>query len=312
MISFRYHLVTIVAVFLALGLGVVAGTTVVDQGLVSRLQEQTSSANRSAELARERVGDLAAELSRTTSLTDQALPILAAGRLDGARIVIMTDNGTKTGAVNSVYASLSAAGADVTAVISLTKAAAVEDARSRESLAALLEVSPSSTARELTASMASQLASRLTAGVRGEQDRLVQLLEGGFLEAGQGSDLDQVNGQLPGVGGPAQSVIVVSGGVGTPPVDPASFLEPLTGVLVPGGTDVAAAEPGHTDYEFVTELRDSGVVDSGALVTVDDVDEPVGEFALVDALGALREGAQGGNYGFKAGATDGLFPSLSR
>ena len=37
MISFRYHLVTIVAVFLALGLGVLAGTTVLDQALVDRL-----------------------------------------------------------------------------------------------------------------------------------------------------------------------------------------------------------------------------------------------------------------------------------
>ena len=41
MISFRYHLVSIVAVFLALALGVVVGTTVVKPGLVDQIRHQT-------------------------------------------------------------------------------------------------------------------------------------------------------------------------------------------------------------------------------------------------------------------------------
>src|SRR5438876_572478 len=44
LISFRYHVVTIVAVFLALGLGVLAGTTVLDQGLVKNLKARTDAA----------------------------------------------------------------------------------------------------------------------------------------------------------------------------------------------------------------------------------------------------------------------------
>ena len=34
MVSFRYHVVSIVAVFLAIGLGILMGTTVVRQGVV--------------------------------------------------------------------------------------------------------------------------------------------------------------------------------------------------------------------------------------------------------------------------------------
>src|SRR5207247_996737 len=45
-ISFRYLVVTIVSIFLALGLGVLAGTTVVDQGLVKDLRNRTHSAER--------------------------------------------------------------------------------------------------------------------------------------------------------------------------------------------------------------------------------------------------------------------------
>ena len=43
MISFRYHVVTIVAIFVALAVGILMGTTLLDQGLVSDLQRRTSS-----------------------------------------------------------------------------------------------------------------------------------------------------------------------------------------------------------------------------------------------------------------------------
>lgn len=311
-ISFRYHLLSIVAVFLALGLGVVAGTTVIDQGLVNRLQQQTTNANRSAELARERAAASASGLSRATDFADQALPILTQGKLAGDRFVLVTDEGTATDVVGSVTKSVTAAGADVTAVISTTAAAAPRDPKSREALATLLGLSQTSSSEALTAEMAAQLASRLVDGVRGDQDLLYQLLEGGFLEAGQGTGLKKVNGQLPGVGGPGQSVIVLSGGVGVPPVDPTAFLEPLAGSLVKQGAVVAAAEPGSAEYQFVTDLRDSGLTDSKAMVTVDDVDEPAGALSLVLATQSLLRGAAGGNFGFKAGATDGLFPPLTQ
>jgi len=312
LITFRYHLLTIVAVFLALGLGVVAGTTVIDQGLVDRLEQQTANANRSAELARERAGTSGAELSRAVDLTEQALPLLTEGKLAGARMVLVTDEGTGADVVDSVTKGVAAAGADVTAVISTTPAAAGRDAKSREALATLLGEPPTSSSDALTAAMAEQLASRLVVGARGEEDILYQLLEGGFLEAGQGSGLKKVNNQLPGVGGPGQSFVVLSGGAGVPSMEPSSFLEPLTGDLVRQDAYVSAAEPGNAEYQFVTELRDGGLPDSKEMVTVDNADEPAGELALILATQSLLRGEGGGNYGFKTGATDGPFPPLAQ
>ena len=40
MINFRYHLVSIVAVFLALGIGIIMGTAVIDRAVVDRLERQ--------------------------------------------------------------------------------------------------------------------------------------------------------------------------------------------------------------------------------------------------------------------------------
>ena len=161
--------------------------------------------------------------------------------------------------------------------------------------------------------MASQLAVRLAVGIRGEQDRLYELLDGGYLEAaGQGSGLKKVNDQLPGVGGPDQTVVVVTGGIGTPPLEPSMFLSPLVSDLVRQGARVVAAESATAEYPFVTDLRGSGLSDSGMLVTVDDADEPAGEYALVAGTGSLLRGEGGANYGFKTGASDGPFPPLAR
>jgi len=43
MINFRFHLVSLIAVFLALGLGILVGPSVVDQVIVDRLQREISS-----------------------------------------------------------------------------------------------------------------------------------------------------------------------------------------------------------------------------------------------------------------------------
>ena len=45
MIPWRYHLVSIMAIFLALGLGVLVGTTVINPGLVKNLSSQTERAD---------------------------------------------------------------------------------------------------------------------------------------------------------------------------------------------------------------------------------------------------------------------------
>ena len=43
MINFRFHLVSLIAVFLALGLGILVGSTVVDQVIVDRLDREIRS-----------------------------------------------------------------------------------------------------------------------------------------------------------------------------------------------------------------------------------------------------------------------------
>src|SRR5918999_1178508 len=87
MVSFRFHLVSLVAVFLALGLGVLAGTTVINQVLVRQLEQDTAEAQRAGDQK-----DINLRLWRAfgADIFDYLVP----GRLAGTEVVLVTQEGT--------------------------------------------------------------------------------------------------------------------------------------------------------------------------------------------------------------------------
>src|SRR5215475_6089460 len=89
MIDFRYHLVSIVAVFLALGLGLLIGATALKPSTLSVL-ERTSRAERSqiaAALATN--GQLNQQLNSNDQFAQAAAPRLLGQLLAGERVVVV-------------------------------------------------------------------------------------------------------------------------------------------------------------------------------------------------------------------------------
>src|SRR5436305_3179138 len=93
MLNLRYHVVSLVAVFLALGIGVIMGVTVINRGIVDQLRNRLDSVEASDRKTRKENDRLAAQLGtwnrfvdqgRTELLTDQLrdLPVLLVG-VDG-------------------------------------------------------------------------------------------------------------------------------------------------------------------------------------------------------------------------------------
>jgi hypothetical protein len=311
-ISFRYHLVTIVAVFLALGLGVVAGTTVIDQGLVDRLKDQTAQANRTADQARSQRDLIQGEVDRANALAGEALPALTQDRLAGRSVVIVSDEGADGKTVDDVRRSLESAGASVTATVGMTPRMTGDDPDSHAALAELLQLPATTDARSLQLEVDARLAERLRAGAGSGDDLLVAMLDAGFLEAGAGTELRPEAGRLPGVGGPGQSVVVVSQ---SDPADPATgdpALLPFTQGLVRDGvpTVVGGIVPAlEGSDDLVIRMRDGETPDGKPFVTVDNIDEAVGRLAMVVGLENLLRDARGGDYGFRTGR-DALLPPL--
>jgi hypothetical protein len=297
MISFRYHLVTIVAVFLAIALGVLMGTTLVNQGVIDDLGRRTNAAVDRIDGLRDQVNDLSTQVQAWESFGTAVQPLLVEGELVGREVVIVTLEGVDVAEVEDVRRILQESGGDVVGVLVVRPRMALPDETGRGELATLLGSSASKPPEQLETEAAEELGARLALGAgSGDEDFLEQLVSADFLalRGGQGS---------PGtVGGSDQGVVLLSGGETEPPVTPEAFLAPLAASLVEFSRPVVAAETSETTYPFVPLVRDNGSLD-GDMATVDNADTMPGRIALVLALRDLflRPGS-GGDYGIKDGA----------
>jgi hypothetical protein len=301
LISFRYHLVSIVSVFLALALGVLVGTTVVNQGVIDELNNRTNSAVKRAKDLETQVGDLQGQVEEWSSFATAVEPLLVEGQLTGTEIVLVTQEGVDPSDLERVRRALENAGAKVVAELVITRRMALTDQAARVELAELVGSFQSTDPVGLAETAAQRLASRLTAGpISPDADVIDRLRTAGFLVIRGG-------GTPEDIGATFQSVVLLAGGSDQRVVDPARFLQPLATSLVESSRPLVAAETTQSALPFVTLIRNDGALD-GDLVTVDNADQIPGRVAIVFGLrDLLASPGQGGDYGVKDGAS-GILP----
>ncbi|WP_436789443.1 copper transporter [Yinghuangia sp. YIM S10712] len=122
MIDFRYHVVSIIAVFLALSVGLVLGSSfladIVKEDLDGRIQEQT----RAAEAARR---DLRAEEGENRALNNfinGSKPELVAGKLTGKSVVLVTLPDANSAVTDATVKTLEESGATITGTVAVKEA----------------------------------------------------------------------------------------------------------------------------------------------------------------------------------------------
>lgn len=309
MISFRYHIITIVAIFLAVGLGLLVGNTIVQPSLVDDLRRRTDDLRTA--LAAERAAEegLRARVAQLERAGD-VLRALDAGGLVGVPVVVVTQQGVGSDLIAQTRAALSEARADTLAFLTVTDRMASVDDGVRQRLATILGASADADVAALQRRAAAMLAERLAAGpprrdAAAPEDVLDRLLTDpdGFLTSPGIKPAD-----LERIGGRDQVVIVVAGGEGDPVIQPNDFMIPLVEGLVADGARVAAGESAASTYGFVDDLRSDPSISDGAIVTVDDLDFPIGGAALVLGVERLLLDGAGGDYGIKDGAADPIPP----
>jgi len=93
-IDFRYHIVSLVAVFLALGLGILLGVTVFSNALPERIEADLRRARAARDDAQQRADQLTAELnSNERILRDEVAPWVVDRRLEGRTVLFLSDGG---------------------------------------------------------------------------------------------------------------------------------------------------------------------------------------------------------------------------
>ncbi|MBK9299032.1 MAG: copper transporter [Candidatus Microthrix sp.] len=124
MIKLRTHIISLTAVFLALGIGLVLGSTFLDRTFVDALDAQVRRLNDRVDQRTEEVEALNRVIDEQTlteeAAADAGYEQLLAGQLTDAQVVVLANRGIDEDQVNRTVEVLQAADAEVPAVVWLT------------------------------------------------------------------------------------------------------------------------------------------------------------------------------------------------
>ena len=163
MINLRYHIVSITAVFLALAIGVVMGTSFLGKATVDQLKTQISKAERRIDATEKVNSRLTAEIKRledrNTAMRQQG-PQLLAEHLTGDPVLIIASAGVDQQSLSSLQSTLEATAADFkgTLVVTPKMRLAGNDATKMADLLKLPSNDRTVVRRTLTARFAAMLA----------------------------------------------------------------------------------------------------------------------------------------------------------
>ena len=119
MIDFRYHVVSIVAVFLALAIGIVLGSTELQGPAYNILNQTTAKLQGELDQARNQLAASQAQASAGEAYAQAVEPAVLRDLLSGQRLLIVTEPGAQAAVVSGISAAATHAGATVTGQIAL-------------------------------------------------------------------------------------------------------------------------------------------------------------------------------------------------
>lgn len=120
MINFRYHVVSLTGVFLALAVGLVLGSTVLNGPMLDALESRVDTLGRDNSQLRDHISSLEQEIDREEEFAAEAAPLLLAEQLPARRITLLVLPGGEEYAAG-VADALELAGATITGTITLTE-----------------------------------------------------------------------------------------------------------------------------------------------------------------------------------------------
>lgn len=310
MIGFRYHVVSLAAVLLAVSLGVLLGATQLTGAVGDDQADQIRTLSTTNEGLSGQVRAAQARAKSDDAVTAAIAPRLATGVLRNAKVVVVATAQANDGTTDGVVAALEQAGAKVTGRVQLTDDYA--DPRRASDVKSYVTSGSQPTGFQLPESEdAGVLAGALLSyALLGDADGDPAAAVTSEVLSGFGT-LKMLRVDSPQVAAADLAVVVAGGPAGGE--DPAARVRTLSALVSAldgaGRGAVVAGVPASASGEtgLVTAVRaDSGL--SGAVSTVDDADRPVGQLATVFAL-AQQAAGKSGQYGTASGA-DAPFPPL--
>ena len=302
MINFRFHIVSLIAIFLALALGVVIGAGVIDRGVVDALDSRLNSVEARSDRIQGENDELQDANSRLSGAITAEEPFAVDGRLVGETTGVLAVRGTDDAKVKATAAAAATAGAKVPGILWIEDNWNLDDAGSVKELQDALGVTTRNKAA-LRAEAWRQIGTRLAAAPSDvpADDLLVALDDAGFVSyESLMSDTESV-ADFPGRDA---SFLFLTGG---------NAVVPAGSVVVPAADGLHAASLPLVLADQWVEVTDGPergaalqpVLDGNlgrSVSTVDDLDEPMGPTTVILALAELlRIPPVVGHYGYGPG-----------
>ena len=307
MINFRYHVVSLTAVFLALAIGLVVGTAALNGPLSDNLKSQVEALSGQNTQFRSQVSQLVAESNKNEQYANESAPLLLAGRLANHSVVVvsMEDGNTY---VDGLVQTLALSGAKVTGKILVQNK--FFDPKYNETLLDLAHVVlPPSLTQAPGNSNAAETASYILGAVLLNQtpaipaDAMRKVLdtldEAGFISAPKD------------FAGPADAMIFVAAQPYTDSAAAGKNAAVLTSTdqFDKAGPLVVAANGVAGSGNIISEVRGDPTL-SKTISTVDNVATPFGRIASTLALVEQVQNSPAGHYG-TSGSADAMLPKLT-
>lgn len=310
MIDFRYHLVSIISIFLALAVGIVLGAGPLQQQIGTTLTSEVTQLRKDKTDLRQQLDAATTREKARGAFVTEALPRIVAGSLAGRGVALVVLPGVKKDLVQQTSRTIEASGAALTTTVTIQdtwvsadeETAAARDAAAQAAAAALAlppatDEGASVPDRVLSAALATSEGRTSVSGTAAKK-ALEELVKAKLIEV---STLD-IN--------PAQHVVVISApitGGGTQgrqttakgwvrlcrTLDAASL---GTVVLSDDGPDPV------TEAASVVSALRSDTDASFAVSTIDNATEPLGQVSVPFAL-IQQEGNESGHFGIGADAS---------
>ncbi|MGC4897563.1 copper transporter [Micromonospora sp. DT31] len=299
MINFRYHVVSLTAVFLALAIGLVVGTAALNGPVADALRQNVEGLRKDNSLMRQSVNDMQKQLETEEEFAAEMAQLILPGKLSGRRVLVFTLPSGRDQA-EGVTKMLQTAGADVVGRIDVQDKFVNPDSNNNLLELAVTAARPNSApAADLpgnghgvetsSALLANVLVDRPTGSPAvSDADRRSVIEQ--YANAGYLTPADKISG-------PAEAVVLVTG---QPYVDKDSAKKDEAVVMIAEQFDRAGAllvaGMGSTGGNLVAVVRGDPVL-SQTISTVDNANTVQGQLVTSLALAQQLTEKKTGQYG---------------
>lgn len=283
MFDFRYHVASLVAVFLALVIGILVGVGIADRGVrEDALRRDLANARSQLDNAQGKSAFLERQQKATQDFVDASYPALMAHRLDGKRIALVFVGSVDNDVRSSVQKAVTDAGGKVAFMRALKLP--VDRKTMQSALARRRQLISSYAGDDGLGKLGQGLAQELVAG----GDPTLWNTVGTKLIEEQTGRFGKADG------------VVLTRTVGPQRGPTGRFLKGLYAGLGAAAIPAVGVESSDASTTAVAVLRGAG------LSTVDDLEQPTGRLALA----LLLEGGPSGRYGLRE-EDDALMPPIN-